>query len=365
MISKVNTAKKEHIQEVGVVRAIACLCIVFLHAIEFTVGFGLDHDSTSLDYVLLTVAGILAFGTPAFIFISELLLSHAYPDRLPKAFYEKRIKLILVPFLCMAVFYAFMTNYDNITNFPELILLNIMGNYHGWFVLVIFQFYILHQLFNRFLTKVPAKLVLSVALIVNVAYLSIFNFIGPPSDSRIVSFVWDRGHWVPFLGWIFYFCFAYYCGRNYKAFMSMIHKYKVLIVAFAVASAALVIYVNSLHVFSFGSKRIDMIPLTTSFVMLLFLVAPKLNTRSGILNLVATCSFGIYLIHYFYLILYSRIMEAIVNMGYWQVPVLFMAALFSSIGTVLVVNKLPFGQYLLGRAVVSRSRRLQTRAIKS
>lgn len=345
-----ETKKTGYIQEVGTVRAIACLSIVLLHSIHFTVGFGMEKGSNVWDYVLLTTAGILSFGTPVFVFISELLLARSYPDRLPRTFYKKRVLLILLPFVCMAFFYAFLSHYDDPQRLPRVILMNLLGGYHGWFVLVIFQFYIFHHVFNRFLARMSARIVLPVALVVNVSYLAFFNLTSPPSDSGAAAFLWDRGYWVPFLGWVFYFCLAYYCGRRYDEFLALLRKYQVWLLPVVAASIALVVWVNSLGVLPFVSKRLDMIPLSAGLILLLFRFASRLKTRPEWIALIDRCSFGIYLIHYFYLIVYSELLNAFVDIGYWEIPVLFAAGLSSSIVTVLLADKLSFGKYLLGRS---------------
>lgn len=354
-----NGIKKEYIQEVSLVRVAACLSIVLLHSIKFTVGFELAEGATSSDYILLTVAGILSFGTPAFVFISELLLSHSYPDNVPKNFYKKRVNLILIPFVCMAIFYAIISNYDNLSQLPFSVMLNLLGNYHGWFVLVIFQFYVLHQLFTKFLSKVSSKLILLVSLIINIAYLSIFNFIKPTSSNGFIVFLWDRGYWVPLFGWIFYFCLAYYCGRNYGDFLLAIKRSKIVISFFVFSSLALVIFINSFNVFGFGSKRVDMIPLTISLILLLFLLASKFNIRSKTLSLINNCSFGIYLIHYFYLMLYSKVIDFIAYIGYWKIPFLFITVLVSSIITVIITNIFPFGKFILGKSGKEKNKIIQ------
>ncbi|OWA33986.1 hypothetical protein B9G55_16755 [Saccharibacillus sp. O16] len=345
-----ETKSRGYIQEVGIVRAMACLSIVLLHSIHFTVGYDMEKGSTIWDYILLTTAGILSFGTPVFVFISELLLSRSYPSRLPGAFYKKRVLLILLPFICMAFFYAFLSHHDDPQRLPRVIFMNLLGGYHGWFVLVIFQFYICHQLFTRFLSRMSARIVLPIALVINVLYLAFFNFIPLPSDNGLISFIWDRGYWVPFFGWIFYFCLAYYCGRRYDDFIGWIRRYGVWMVPFAALSLALVIGVNSLGVLPFVSKRLDMIPLSVGLILLAFWIASKQKVRPRWVALIDRCSFGIYLIHYFYLVLYSGLLDAMADVGYWKIPILFAAGLASSIVTVLLVNKLSFGQYLLGRA---------------
>src|SRR5690625_7952470 len=130
----------------------------------YTVLFTNSHYDSLVDsiYVLFT------FGTPTFIFISMLLISYSYPNGLPKGFLWRRFQLILLPFIFMAIFYSADMNIFNqllAGNMTEVfssatwstilsnVIGNLMGGYHGYFILIIFQFYILAYFLYKFLSK--------------------------------------------------------------------------------------------------------------------------------------------------------------------------------------------------------------------
>jgi len=68
--------KKELVNEIFVIRVIACLAIVLLHSITSTLGHFKNIDSFTHE-LLIALQMALIFGTPVFIFISEFLLSKA------------------------------------------------------------------------------------------------------------------------------------------------------------------------------------------------------------------------------------------------------------------------------------------------
>lgn len=77
--------------EMFVLRSIACLSIALLHALYRV------YDDGNTPWVE-SVGLLLTFGTPVFVFISQFVLSFAYPDGIPAKFWEKRIKYILLPY---------------------------------------------------------------------------------------------------------------------------------------------------------------------------------------------------------------------------------------------------------------------------
>ncbi len=345
--------EKQHLSEITIIRSFACLSVVLLHSIKFIIGF--DYQGSSIvNNVLFSIAGILAFGTPTFILISELIIAYAYPKKLPKDFFNKRLKNILIPFVVMAIFYAVIQNINSFKEISINILLNILGNYHGWFILVIFQFYLLHYFFTKYINRFNPKIVLGLSFIINSIYLSFFNFVQAPSSNKFILYLWDRGFWVPCLGWLFYFVLAYYCGKNYWKFSRIIKKNKVKVIIFLILSLGLHLYANSLGLFGPGSKRVDMIFLTISCFFTLYIIAERIKTIPYFLQTVSRYSFGIYLVHFFYLLILSKLLTALpISLGNFGIIVLFVIGITASITTVKLVNKLPLGKYAVGN--ISRS----------
>ncbi|MCY8234654.1 acyltransferase family protein [Priestia endophytica] len=336
--------KRKVLNEITIIRALACLSIVMLHSTTFTVNYAQEG------ILVTTLATILCFGTPTFVFISGLILAYSYPNNLPKGFYWKRIKLILFPFIFMAIFYAVFSGRAVPEQIPSLIWNNLTGGYHGWFVLVIFQFYVLHHLFTKFFSKLPAALVLSVSLIINVAYLSIFNFIQPTSHTPFTSYLWSGGYYIPFVAWLFYFSLSYYCGKNFMTFVESLKRFKALIFFFLIVSLGVLIYNNVNEYFAVGSKRIDIIFFTVMMILFLLLVCQSFKKTPKILTIVSQYSFGIYLAHWFYLtIIRDFIASQGWELGYMQIPLLFISALISCIITINILNRFPFGKYMIGK----------------
>ena len=89
---------KKVIDEIFLLRSIACLSIVFLHA--FARSF-LEENG-----VVNSINMLLTFGTPTFVFISEFILARSYLGKLPSDFWRKRVKFVLLPYLLFGTFYA-------------------------------------------------------------------------------------------------------------------------------------------------------------------------------------------------------------------------------------------------------------------
>lgn len=343
---------KRTISEVSIVRAIACMSVVLLHSIKFSTG---ESTEGPVQFGMWTLAGLLSFGTSTFVFISALILAYSYPKDLPKGFYKKRIQFLFIPFACMAVFYAITSGIMNDWSIPKLVVYNMLGAYHGWFVLVIFQFYILHQLYARYIDRFRPMTVLVVSLIINVGYLAFFNLVPPISDNQYVAYIWDRGYWMPFTGWLFYFSLAYYCGKNYQQFLNVLEKYKWWIVAALPVSIGLIVYNNAFSSFGFGSKRMDMILFTVVMIFLMFLAFRRVTNIPPVLNLISQYSFGIYLVHWFYLEMMDLAIETFgIQIGYLEIPLLFFTGIALCIVTINLFNRFKLGQYIVGRINVRR-----------
>ncbi|UCZ55171.1 acyltransferase family protein [Bacillus shivajii] len=344
------------IKEVFLLRSIACLCIVFLHAIGTGLSSIPDTAISTFTYNLFdSVNVLLYFGTPLFIFISELIIAYSYRNKqIPSHFLNKRFKYIFIPFLFMAMFYAV----PHVRSIPdvgyEFFLNALIGDFHGYFVLIIFQFYFVHLLFYRFLKKQnPLKVILA-SLAVNIAYLSLFNFTAPP-NLPYAEYIWTRFYWVPFLGWIFYFTLGFYCGYYYEAFVSLLKRYRKLILTAPIISSALLLslYHTDLLVVH-SSKRVDMIFHTTAVIFSMMYLTMKLRHIPDFLIRISQYSFGIYLLHMFYISVIDFVYQYYpVTLGFNYILILFAFSTFFSITTIYYLNKWKYGYLIVGKLGVA------------
>src|SRR5690606_21810644 len=123
----------------------------------------------------------------------------------------------------MSLFYAALeTSALQLSVHPNLFLnfLNnfFLGDFHGYFIIIIFQFYILHIIFTKYLSHFSPKLMLIITFTINFSYLAFFNFV-EPFNIPFAENIWTQKSSLPFLGWVFYFALAFYGGRNAKEFL--------------------------------------------------------------------------------------------------------------------------------------------------
>lgn len=348
--------RKKVINEIFYLRAIACLAIVFLHSITSSLGLlGVDNEGTK--QILRVTQLFLMFGTPTFVFISEVLITNSYQDRIPNGFFNQRIKFILVPYIVMGIFYAWFNlwNLDmlNVTSFLSLAMENVLlGRYHGYFVLIIFQFYILHFIFQKYIIdKYPPWLMLSIALIVNVGYLGVFNVIRLPESAHIYLLQFWRGDFkLLFMGWIFYFTVAFYCGKNFNSTKELISRNIGKIVLLLILSVSLLMFNYFILGFSsVHSKRFDIVFYTISIIGILIYSVSKMKKVPSVIMLVSRYAFGIYLLHPFFIKLIERY-EWIPNDNLlFYIVITFLLAVMGSIVLTFLLNRFKIGTYIVGR----------------
>lgn len=351
------------VKEIFVIRCISCLSVVLLHTISMVLFFRGDMLSDTVR-VVESFRTLLMFSTPAFIFISEFLLAHAYPGGVPQGFLKKRFKTIFVPFLFIAVLDAFvmtglMMQQFHMTAIVNKLLANIfLGNFIGYFILVIFQFYLLHMCFHSFLQKASPKWVLSVSFAATAIYLSYFTFINPPVLKEMAPFPFS---WVPFPGWLFYFCLAYYCGKNYKSFLALLDKYKYAVYGTALISAAAIVAISFFgENIAVNSKRPDIMFYSTSIIFLCFHLFSKLNAVPRLIMMISNYSFSIYLLHAFLLIFGLVILTAFEGLHAAAACVLlFVICTGGAMFISWAVNKCKYGYMFVGKIYQPKQRKTE------
>lgn len=343
---------KQYINEIFTIRAIACLSIVLLHSLNYAID-GYRESLSSIEFFSASGFGMLLyFGTPTFILISEILIANSYKHHIPKGFLTKRFKYIFVPYIVMAIFYAVVDIYLNELNFNfytftiESAKNIFLGDWHGYFILIIFQFYILHALlYNKLKIWSPSK-VLIISFIINFIYLAFFR-LTDPMNFIFADYIWERFHWMPIFGWLFYFFIAYYIGTNYNKFITYIMKKKYFLVVILAVSVAVMMCLTLTGVFTRTSKRPDMIFYTLSLVALLFLIASITKRIPKLLSMISRYSFGIYLVH----IVFLTVLFQPHNMIPFPIYVVltFIGSLAGSIFIIYTFNKINIGKFIVGK----------------
>ncbi|MBU8906025.1 acyltransferase family protein [Desertibacillus haloalkaliphilus] len=337
------------------------MSIVFLHSIAW----GMEHIQVmahlpEIAQVILDSMNVfLYYGTPTFIFITAFILGYSYRDRenlSATSFLLKRFKFILVPYLCMAVLYALPYTLLSTEQFLLKVFLNaFIGDFHAYFVLIIFQFYFLFLIFKKWLDHGSLKQILGLSLIINIAYLAFFNFTSAPS-LPFADYIWERYYWVPFPGWIFYFTLAYYIGTNYQWFKAMLLRYKTWVIVAPLLSGALTLYLyHSGLLTTHSSKRIDIILHTFSIIVFVLYIALKLKSIPRFFIVVSDYSFGIYLLHTLFMSALILVIDTTaIDLGLLTFIILFAGSTMASMVSVHYLNKLKIGKYIVGKVNVKQ-----------
>ncbi|TCP52689.1 surface polysaccharide O-acyltransferase-like enzyme [Tumebacillus sp. BK434] len=145
--------RKAKIEEIELLRALAFLAVVVQHAIaHYTFDPGMTPaDGVAIGLLLLAVK----FAVPLFVFITGLVLFYNYDGPLRYGdFVWKRFRDIIVPYLVWTGFYFLMYhvwNHPDVSAVWEFVRLAVTGkaSYHLWYVVMIFQFYLLFPLLRR------------------------------------------------------------------------------------------------------------------------------------------------------------------------------------------------------------------------
>lgn len=326
------------INEWNLLRTIACLSIVFLHSM--TMVSRINEPSQIELFTFLQI--ILCYATPTFLVLSAIILSNQYPQSLPSGFWKKRFKWIYVPFLFFGFIDALVLMHKGnaIILSDKLINNMVFGLYEGWFVLVIFQFYILHFLVIHL--KVSMKWIVPISLVTMILYLNILNG-GHPFVGEYKSYLK-----IAFFAWIGYFSIAFIIGKYYKGLAKTLKKYRWLTLLSLIVSVLLIYYNYQTGFTSVNSRRWDLIPLVFSVTM--FVIAWGQSVPSfRVVSMISNYSFGIYLVHWqLQRYITDPIVELFPNIA-TQVVGLFIASVILSIITIKLVSLLPFGSYLVGK----------------
>lgn len=336
--------KNKYINEIFWLRAIACLSVVLIHAITSN---RLHHPDSNMLWGLELFQLTLMFATPVFVFISEFLFARSYHDGLPKGFFKKRIKLLLFPYISIGIIFAIVFN-DNLTfqSFLFKAFTNIFaGMFVAYFILIIFQFYILHYLFYKKLKEWNPWKVLFCSFIINIIYIGFFNFV-PHPDNLLAEYIWKRGHWLLAIGWIFYFALGYYVGAYYEEVKKFITEHIALVLGFFLTTLAFLLFMHISGVLDVtSSKRIDIILYTTAVIFLIIGLSSLFKTVPKIVLFISNYSFNIYLLHRFTV----STIGPISNNDIINILALTIFGVIASIIMAKIINLLPFGKYIVGQ----------------
>ena len=346
---------KREINELNLLRAILCITIVLIHSMT---SLALKSDE-SLKALIQFLQLFLLFATPSFIMLSEVILSHAYQNHLPKDFFKKRIQYILIPYIIFGIIdsirFIAIGYHDDL--FDSLWTKIIEGKWHGWFVIVIFKYYMIHYFCHQWLRKIPMYIPIISTFIISMTHSILFFHVDQYYNFWKAIYPFESKTML--LWWLFYFVCAYYIGQHYEYFMMFIQQYLICIILLLLIAMLWIthnFYIEGITIVT--SYRYDNIIFTVLiFTLLIFSLRMFSNrTSSGQYNIINHCfnyisdrSYYIYLSHFILLYFIQEILNPLIEWPILYVISLCTLTIVSALVLYVLLAKLPYSEFIIGK----------------
>ncbi|OIU69795.1 acyltransferase [Rossellomorea aquimaris] len=342
-----NQASRKYFYELNFIRAIACLLVVMVHV----TARNYHMNDQTFNWATLFLNQVTRVGTPMFAIISGFLLYNQAINRgfQLNRFVSSRFTKVVIPFLVWSFVYLLVIDYsfpwqENGREMGYFLTHFFLGDgyYHLYFMMVVVQFYVLFP-FLQFLKSKKSM----IALTILAFFVNYFHLRRPfETGNELVNiFIQDRSS---LLFWIFFFMLGGLLVHYWDSIIKLVEENAkfCLMIAFMLLGAGIYEY----EVFGFySSTRIaNLIIMPIFFICIIgvyFLMGNLEKLRNQIIEL-GNLSMGIYLVHPLTLYLIQQNAPFLLERTRW-IPAAFIITVVGSIIIVKLINKLPWGQYIV------------------
>ncbi|MCG7409639.1 acyltransferase [Paenibacillus sp. ACRRX] len=376
-------SSREKLPEVQLVRAMAIIGVLSVHSTSFAT-LAMKDSNFYLLYNFFNV--FMKIGTPTFLFLSSFVLFYSYSQRtldkaLIKSFYARRLKYIIVPYALFSVFYFVLVHF---LHYRDRSLEETLGKFivslatgkaytHLYFIFISIQFYVLFPIFLGLFKRKPvvAKWAVPIGLALQWGFILL---------NKYALQVPNKGSWS--LSYMSYFMLGACLGIYYPKLKAWIVISREHATATKIAVWGMLwltgIGAGACHMLMWYNTRLY----GAAYNTLAYELAWNVHTYAAALmafqlahllcrhakpwlvqsmHRLGELSFGIYLIHPFFLLLYRSFPPEHASsrlLHFWYAGG-FLFALICSWATVsLVVRVLPHAWVVFGQVpAVPRSRR--------
>lgn len=377
-----NQSNKTRINELDFLRAFAVLAVIMIHT---AAKIDLIKSFNSLVFVNVFIDVASHFAVPVFIIVSGIVLSYNYYEHINyKSYYIKRFVSIIPQFLFFSLFYLILSNLILDQRSPSILKLIYQiftgrASYHLWFFIILIQFYIVYplliKLYAIFSSKHRLRSFIIMSFLIQILYYIISNYLYTDYD-QILLRLFDYYIRHAFLSYIFYFVMGIHFGRNLDSMKNYIYNANDNIIYFLLILSNIFIYLIRIKGMETPGYEIDKFYLLPSEIIeplqyilsfiLLWKIASKLIERNdpvtSLFKDIGRFSFGIYLIHVFFIMVLIRILEPFnITFSDWIFyPIIFFCVSLLSYLTCKIISYTPFSYYVIG----IRSKRKKSKTSK-
>lgn len=323
---------------------------------------------------LISILEILSrFAVPAFFFLSAFgLFYHTSIDDSfnYKEFMKRRIQVVLCPYVIWSIFYLLYTGvtaHDISNLYPVPLALHLLfgtSMYHLYFMVLLLWFYVMMpwwRIMVGIILKAPIPWLVGLLVVqLGIDFISSYR-IGTwamqyLNDNPVLKYLVDMrlNYWVIHYVWIF--LFGAIVAERYEIVRELMWRYRYVLASCAVISALAMVgaYYYVMDVWHYTVLEAiytvhQMSPMGvfytvfgTVFALFLFQVMPLNNTMEAFWAQIGDTSYGIYLVHPFWLLIMTGVMAKF-NLLYtvMHVVVLYVMAVGLSYLTTLALQQLP------------------------
>lgn len=338
---------KERIIYLDLLRTVSVFAVIFLHVCSYC---WYKTSPSSFEWQVFNFYDCLVrFCVPVFVMISGAFFLDVNRNVTYKRLLTHNIPRIIVAFLFWSVAYAISFPLaDRIVNKKNLVISELLenivyGHYHLWFLFIIVGLYFITPFLRPIVKDKRLEKQFIVVSLLLCYGINLINLI--PGAGAFCYYV-SRFDINLFSGYVGYFVLGHYLNRN-----EMSKKIRRGIYLLAVISLTLTIGVTSIWSVSTGIPQDGLyeylLPNTFIVSVALFEFVKKINipqdsTARKIVSKLAALSFGMYLVHDFFNVVFTIIgFTTTLFNPIFSVPLISLCVYVGSLMVALIISRIP------------------------
>jgi probable poly-beta-1,6-N-acetyl-D-glucosamine export protein len=310
--------KKPKLFELDIVRALAILAVVMIHATSSATIEPTEGSFSQIFFYSINLAS--TFAVPLFILVSGIVLFYSYDGRwsakAAMTFYWKRAVSLVIPYLIWASFYYAYNQYLNTHKFVMdwSVFLRMLRwaewSYHSYFMLIIFQMYVLFPVFMTMVARISwfRKCLVPIGIAVQGGFYIYRHWFGAIGHSDRIAPTYMA-----------YFLIGGAIGLYYTSVKAWVERHALLVAVAALLGGCSYVGLFLLNRYKHIQPEntwfeiawfFYVIAIALFFMQVGRIVLRRFRRTSVWLTSIGACSFGIYLFHPAVLSAYSVKLKA-------------------------------------------------------